>query len=250
MPDKKLIITTSWDDGHPLDLKIAELLAKYGINGTFYVPIKNSENIVMKDNQLKNIAGKFEIGGHTVNHLYLNSIKLNEAKNEISQCKAKLQDKLGTEIKAFCFPGGKYSKRDIDLVKNAGFLFARTCNFFHTSNSIRLPLMNTSTQVYNHKFSALIIHCAKRNFFSPIIKYNLFISYDKNFRKLTKAVLNDSIKKCGIFHLWGHSWEIEKFGLWNELEETLKMLANENEALFLNNSQYWYHINKKNVLDS
>lgn len=67
MENKQLIITTSWDDGHPLDLKIAELLDKYGINGTFY-----------------------------------------------------------------------------------------------------------------------------------------------------------SIKKCGIFHLWGHSWEIEKFGLWNELEKTIK----------------------------
>ena len=32
-------ITTSWDDGHPLDLRVAELLAKYGLQGTFYVPM-------------------------------------------------------------------------------------------------------------------------------------------------------------------------------------------------------------------
>jgi SAM-dependent methyltransferase len=31
-------ITTSWDDGHPTDLRVAALLAKYGIAGTFYVP--------------------------------------------------------------------------------------------------------------------------------------------------------------------------------------------------------------------
>jgi len=31
-------ITTSWDDGHPMDLRVAALLAKYGIAGTFYVP--------------------------------------------------------------------------------------------------------------------------------------------------------------------------------------------------------------------
>ena len=34
----KLIVTTSWDDGSRLDLKLAELLEKYGISGTFYVP--------------------------------------------------------------------------------------------------------------------------------------------------------------------------------------------------------------------
>jgi hypothetical protein len=28
-------ITTSWDDGHPLDLRVAELLAKYGLKDTF-----------------------------------------------------------------------------------------------------------------------------------------------------------------------------------------------------------------------
>ena len=28
-------ITTSWDDGHPLDFRVAELLAKYGLPGTF-----------------------------------------------------------------------------------------------------------------------------------------------------------------------------------------------------------------------
>ena len=26
-------ITTSWDDGHPLDLRVAGLLAKYGLRG-------------------------------------------------------------------------------------------------------------------------------------------------------------------------------------------------------------------------
>ena len=32
-------ITTSWDDGHPLDLRVAELLSEYHLQGTFYVPI-------------------------------------------------------------------------------------------------------------------------------------------------------------------------------------------------------------------
>ena len=35
---KQTYITTSWDDGHPLDLRVAELLTKYGLHGTFYIP--------------------------------------------------------------------------------------------------------------------------------------------------------------------------------------------------------------------
>ncbi len=33
----KKIVTTSWDDGHKLDLKLAHLLQKYNMPATFYV---------------------------------------------------------------------------------------------------------------------------------------------------------------------------------------------------------------------
>ena len=33
----KTLITTSWDDGNKLDIKVAELLDKYGMKGTFYI---------------------------------------------------------------------------------------------------------------------------------------------------------------------------------------------------------------------
>ena len=39
---KGLTITTSWDDGHPMDLRVAELLTRSGLPGTFYVPPSNS----------------------------------------------------------------------------------------------------------------------------------------------------------------------------------------------------------------
>ena len=44
-------ITTSWDDGHPLDFRIAELLSEYRLRGTFYVPME-SENGTMTPERL------------------------------------------------------------------------------------------------------------------------------------------------------------------------------------------------------
>ena len=38
-----LRLTTSWDDGHPLDLRLADRLAARGFTGTFYVPRHNRE---------------------------------------------------------------------------------------------------------------------------------------------------------------------------------------------------------------
>jgi hypothetical protein len=33
--NRPFVMTTSWDDGHPLDLQIAQLLSKSGLAGTF-----------------------------------------------------------------------------------------------------------------------------------------------------------------------------------------------------------------------
>ena len=52
---KQTYITTSWDDGHQLDLRVAELLTKYRLHGTFYIP-KATENGTMK------AAAYFEYG--------------------------------------------------------------------------------------------------------------------------------------------------------------------------------------------
>jgi hypothetical protein len=39
-------LTASWDDGHPLDFRIADMLERYGLTGTFYVPSR-AETTVM-----------------------------------------------------------------------------------------------------------------------------------------------------------------------------------------------------------
>ena len=52
----------------------------------------------------------------------------------------------------------------------------------------------------------------------------------------------------GVFHLWGHSWEIEQFGLWKELETLLKMLAFNKEIAYLNNTDCWNSLRKSNEL--
>lgn len=243
--DKKIIITTSWDDGFALDVRIAELLEKYDIKGTFYVPIKNSERKVMESNILSDISKKHEIGGHTVNHIFLNTIGLKEANYEISACKTILQDRLGKNIDAFCYPGGKYSQRDINLVKDSGFLFGRTTKLLHTAYEPGKNLMNTSIQAYNHSSAVLTAHCLKNTFLLPVIQNNFFYKGNKNFTGLVECVMNRLLQNGGVFHLWGHSWEIDKYNLWKDLEIVLKMIAFNQEASYLNNTECWNILNEE-----
>ena len=243
MTDKQIIITTSWDDGFALDIRIAELLEKYKLSGTFYVPIKNPQREVMNSRMLVEISKKHEIGGHTVNHTFLNTVSRVVAKYEVAAGKAMLEDKLGKSINAFCYPGGKYSQRDIQLVKDAGFSFGRTTRLLHTTIDPSQQLMHTGMQTYNHSNVVLIRHCMKNLYLSPILDYSLFYKENKNFRVLAESMLKRLFKNGGVLHLWGHSWEIEKYGLWTELEEVLKIMAFHEEISYMNNTECWNFLN-------
>ena len=239
MEKKQIIITTSWDDGHALDLRLAELLDKYSIKGTFYVPLNNAEHSVMQPSELVQIAGKFEVGGHTVNHIYLNTLGKEDAKYEVAECKTMLQDRLGRGVDAFCYPGGKYSQRDIDLVSEAGFLFGRTTRLLHTSSAIETKLMDTSMQAFHHSSVTLTKHCLKAGFILPIVQQLFFYKGNRDFPLLAEVLIDKILSNGGVFHLWGHSWEIEEFGLWNDLELLLKALAFNRDFAYMNNTECW-----------
>ena len=52
----RVIVTTSWDDGHPLDLKVADILSEFGIQGTFYVAPYNRERAVLAASDLMDLT--------------------------------------------------------------------------------------------------------------------------------------------------------------------------------------------------
>ena len=63
------VVTTSWDDGHPLDLRVAELLCSYGVKGTFYVPIAYTKVPRMSREEIRELRRMgMEIGSHTRTH--------------------------------------------------------------------------------------------------------------------------------------------------------------------------------------
>src|SRR5262245_3964954 len=95
-----LQLTTSWDDGHPLDLRIAEFLAKHDLRGTFYVPLENSRP-TLSPAQIRELAGSAEIGAHTVHHLVLTTLVKDRACAEITESKSRIEEITGQPCSVF-----------------------------------------------------------------------------------------------------------------------------------------------------
>lgn len=110
---KPLWITTSWDDGHPLDLRLADLLEKHAVPATFYVPLE-SERGTLAPGKIRELATRFEVGGHTVRHSDLTVLSDENARAEIVGCRERLESVTGKACKAFCFPRASFGLPTFD----------------------------------------------------------------------------------------------------------------------------------------
>jgi len=126
------VVTTSWDDGHPLDLRIAHLLAIYGLTGTFYVSRKASWPI-MNSLEIRELSSKFEIGGHLIEHRSLDQLPDEQALEQLSGSRDWIEEVTGKPCRTLCFPGGKYRRDQLSLVEKAGYLAARTTELLSTA---------------------------------------------------------------------------------------------------------------------
>src|SRR5205823_412027 len=98
-PEMRTLVTTSWDDGHPLDMRTAELLKSYGVTGTFYVttgPVKRRQLALSELRALADMG--MEIGSHTLTHPILPRLEKNTIFQELDGRKKQLEDLLGREV--------------------------------------------------------------------------------------------------------------------------------------------------------
>ena len=133
------LVSFSWDDGHVLDLKLADLLDIYGVKATFYVcpPAQAGEGANLAGDklsgpQLRALSERFEIGAHTVTHPLLTTVDDDRARDEICLSKVQLEDVLGDSVISFCYPGGRRLPQHVAMVEQAGFKLARTIRRYTT----------------------------------------------------------------------------------------------------------------------
>ena len=216
------LVTTSWDDGHPLDLRVAELLAKHGFRGTFYVPRRNREGrSVLSRRELALLGAQFEIGGHSFDHVRLTSVPADEAARQVRAIKDALEHELGREIVGFCYPGGVHDAEIRKLVRAVGFRYARTIENLWLAPALDPFQLPTTLQLYPHPRSTYLKNLARGRNLLARARGARVVLRGRPLGDAMRALLDQAIESDGVFHVWGHSWELEEHGLWGELDSFL-----------------------------
>jgi peptidoglycan-N-acetylglucosamine deacetylase len=219
-----LRLTTSWDDGHPLDLRVADLLAAHGFAGTFYVPRANREGRpVMTTGELRTLGGSFEIGGHSIDHVRLTGLSTVERDRQLCDGKRRVEDELGRAIAGFCYPGGAHDHTLRVAVQAAGFRYARTVANLLLDPPRDRYRVGTTLQLFPHGRTTYLKNFALRgDWRARTLPLAICLSHD-SLDDCLEHVLRFAAWRGGVFHLWGHSWEIDAFGLWGALERFLRV---------------------------
>ncbi len=231
------IVTTSWDDGYPKDLKVADLLSSRRLAGTFYIPIQGVNGKTILDGAaIRNLAGHgFEIGGHGYSHRNLTNLSPNELYQDVTLSLRTLEEALGASVRMFCYPNGRCNKKVIRVLKEAGLQGCRTTRMLHTSLDFRSFEMPVTLQAYPHSPMAYFKNLAKEQSVRALWRYMPSVCSSADWVDVGRTLFDIVMREGGIWHLYGHSWEIEELGLWAALEEMLDYVSNCREVLYLSN---------------
>ena len=128
---EKGLVSLTLDDGWKSAVEHAfPLLTKYDVPATFYIISKTLNDtefpLYMNSGDLNLLASHgHEIGIHTRSHLHLPELPETEAWTEIVEGREDLRI-LGFDSDTFAYPFGEWTPRIVKLVREAGFLAARS----------------------------------------------------------------------------------------------------------------------------
>lgn len=202
-------VIASFDDGAKADLRVAELLSKYNIEATFYVPsFWQSYNLLqqrepMSHTELYDLSRSFKIGSHSRTHPMLTRITKNEAFKEIFESKQELQMLLGGnyEVESFAYPKGYAHEHHKDMVRKV----------YGAGRNVQVGYITESPDPAWQSTSVHVAGNGRKEYKGS--------HWLKEALKLLEAA---KAKKNSLFHFWGHSWEIDKFKEWDNFELLLK----------------------------
>ena len=236
-PDGKAKAATfSYDDGGPNDKRLAKLLAKYGIKGTFNLNCARLKEMNNKKSLTKEEINEYFVYGHEVAvhgelHRANGSLRPIEGIRDVLNCRLELEKVTGRIIRGMAYPdtgitimGVNTSYAEIkQYLKELGIVYARTLG--GDNNQFMLPSdfyawMPTAHQI-NPKLSEYV---------------DEFIALDLS-TKTYKAKRNPR-----LLYIWGHAHEFMVEEDWERIEQIFRKISDADDIWLATNIEIYDYV--------
>ena len=223
---KDKCVTLSYDDGLIYDKKLIEILDKYGLKCTFNL---NSEEFASKEgvrHLTKEEAIKLyknsahEIAVHGAHYISLSAVSSDMGTIDIIEDRKNLENMFGRIIKGMAYANGSFDENSVQMLKNCGIKYARTC-------------LQTGKFDIPTDWLTLLTTCHHAN--PELNKYlDDFLCDKKNpnfWRNCPK-----------LFYLWGHSYEFNDNNNWEIIENFAKKVGKREDIWYATNGEVYDYI--------
>jgi len=227
-------------------MRLADLLEKYKIKGTFFIPARNIGK-ELSQTDLILLSETHEVGSHSVTHLHLTELNEVDLLREIFLSKASIEKCIGKKVGSFAYPKGLFDDRVIEIVKRSGYACARTTHLFDigtysdpfrigtTLEAKKLPLRIT-VQFIQRFYPIMSRYFSVPNTYLSLVRRDWVV--------LAKQLFDLVHYRGGIFHLCGHSWVVDRNDDWGKLEDLMAYISNHNDVSYFSLGELVSYLNQ------
>jgi len=196
-----------WDDGVSTDARLADLLRRHGARATFNLNAglhartrsfgwrhQGTEVWRLGWDEMRGVYDGFAIANHSLTHPGLTDLADAELQQQVVQGRDALQQFFGQAVPGFVYPFGAHDARVVATVREAGHVVARTTQALPPDQ----PAFPPADPLRLHPSC----HFQAPDFWSHY----------------------EAARACGVFHFWGHSYELVSDADWDALDATLTRL--------------------------
>ena len=159
---KKKALTFSFDDGVTQDIRLLEILNKYGLKGTFNLnsgllglprEVERNGKMVnhtkVQPSQVRSLYEGHEVAVHTLSHPTLTPLSENAIVYQVDEDRKLLEDLVGYSIVGMAYPNGPNDDRVAEIIeKNTPIRYSRTVTSTFDFTPQREKLLRYNPTVY------------------------------------------------------------------------------------------------------
>lgn len=204
---RRKALSMSYDDGTIHDRRLVDIFNKHDIRGTFHL---NSGNLdcdgILHSDEVTALYAGHEVAAHSVTHPALPHLTRERVLHEIIEDRRALEQLVGYPVRGFAYPGGDFSDSVVELLPALGIDYARTTHlnpsFSITEDFLRWP------------FSC---------------HHNNSLEWARKFLAVPPAW------GLQLFQVMGHSYEFDRVGNWEFIEEFCKLMGKRDDIWYATN---------------
>lgn len=147
----------------------------------------------------------------------------------------------------FCYPCGRYDSNVVRALKDAGYCGARTVRMLATRLNFNPFEMPTTVQIFPHPRSNYLRNLARARKVEGLQVYLAQRKSLGNWVELGKRLFDSVLQNGGIWHLYGHSWEIEERGLWEDLGKILDYVCKRKGVIYVSNCELLRFLHRPSI---